>query len=291
MLTARRPRCEPNVTLPAISANRVSSPPRPTLMPGWKCVPRCRTMISPALTRWPPNRLTPSRWALESRPFRLDEAPFLCAMSALRLLRCVDAGDQDLRVLLAVAQTAAVTGLVPVVDHVDLRSGRVADDLRRDLVPAHLGRVGNHVVVVDHQDGWQHDAGADGAGKLIDVQDVIDRHFFLPAACAHNRVHPRTLSPSCVPSRPGLPGFGVPTTGSPELTTGILGAHAGTSQAPTLKITRASALGSNSRSLSALRLVFRGPERSGRCRAPGPRWLPGPVRRRWSGPRWPQGPV
>src|SRR5438552_6148495 len=40
-------------------------------------------MISPALTCWPPNRLTPSRWALESRPFRLDDAPFLCAISAL----------------------------------------------------------------------------------------------------------------------------------------------------------------------------------------------------------------
>src|ERR1700742_3934017 len=206
MLTARRPRCEPNVTLPAISANRVSSPPRPTLMPGWKCVPRWRTMISPAFTRWPPKRLTPSRWALESRPLRLDDAPFLCAISALRLLRCVDAGDPHLRVLLAVAETTPVTGLVPVVDHVDLRSGRVADDLSRDPVPADLRGVGNHVVVVDHQDGRQRDAGADVAGKLVDVQDVIDRHFFLPATCAHNRVHPRTLSPSCVPSR--IPDFG-----------------------------------------------------------------------------------
>src|ERR1700744_2092601 len=114
MLTARRPRCEPNVTLPATSANRVSSLPRPTLIAGWKCVPRCRKVISAAFTLWPPKRLTQSRWALESRPFRLDEAPFLCAMSALRLLRCVDAGDPDLRVLLAVAQTAAVAGLVPV---------------------------------------------------------------------------------------------------------------------------------------------------------------------------------
>src|SRR5260370_27801930 len=40
-------------------------------------------MISPALTTWPPNRFTPRRWAWESRPFLLDEAPFLCAISAL----------------------------------------------------------------------------------------------------------------------------------------------------------------------------------------------------------------
>src|SRR5262245_4424391 len=83
MLTARLPRYRPNSTVPLTSANRVSSPPRPTPLPGWKWVPRCRTRISPALTSCPPNRFTPSRWALESRPFRLDEAPFLCAISVL----------------------------------------------------------------------------------------------------------------------------------------------------------------------------------------------------------------
>src|SRR5580693_3764625 len=46
-------------------------------------------MISPALTCWPPNRLTPSRWELESRPFRLDDAPFLCAISALLSRLCL----------------------------------------------------------------------------------------------------------------------------------------------------------------------------------------------------------
>src|SRR5580692_840801 len=86
MLTARRPRTAPNCTFPRTSANSVSSPPRPTPWPGWKCVPRWRTMISPAFTNWPPYRLTPRRWALESRPLRLDDAPFLCAISVL--LRC-----------------------------------------------------------------------------------------------------------------------------------------------------------------------------------------------------------
>jgi hypothetical protein len=61
MLTTLRPRRVPNSTAPACSANSVSSPPRPTPEPGWKWVPRWRTMISPALTSWPPKRLTPRR--------------------------------------------------------------------------------------------------------------------------------------------------------------------------------------------------------------------------------------
>src|SRR5258705_8218175 len=131
-LTARRRRTLPNVTLPAISANRVSSPPRPTPGPGWKCVPRWRTMISPALTCCPPKRFTPSRCAEESRPFRLDDAPFLCATSAPLLpgaalrgtaLCRADAGDLQLGVVLPVAQAPPVPGLVLVVDHVDLGAG------------------------------------------------------------------------------------------------------------------------------------------------------------------------
>src|SRR5262249_28474085 len=77
MLTTLRPRLVPNCTAPAASAKRVSSPPRPTRSPGWNLVPRCRTRISPALTTCPPNRLTPRRWAAESRPLRELDAPFL----------------------------------------------------------------------------------------------------------------------------------------------------------------------------------------------------------------------
>jgi len=54
MLTIRRLRRMENCTAPASRANKVSSLPRPTAGPGWKWVPRCRTMISPALTTWPP---------------------------------------------------------------------------------------------------------------------------------------------------------------------------------------------------------------------------------------------
>src|SRR6202051_2262036 len=148
MLTARRPRNMPNFTAPSTSANSVSSPPRPTFSPGWKGVPRWRTMISPALTTWPPNRLTPSRCAFESRPLRLDDAPFLCAISSLRLL---DPGNSDLRVLLPVTLTALVARLVPVVDHVDLRASGRPDNLGRHLVPTQLGRVGDHGLAINHE--------------------------------------------------------------------------------------------------------------------------------------------
>src|SRR3954452_7675403 len=126
MLTTRRPRRRPNCTAPAVSANSVSSPPRPTFSPGWKWVPRWRTRISPALTCWPPNRLTPRRWALESRPFREELAPFLCAIACTSVL---DAGDLGSGRGLAVPLPLAVTGLVLELQDLDLRALGLADDL------------------------------------------------------------------------------------------------------------------------------------------------------------------
>src|SRR5579859_3198273 len=214
-LTQRRPRRVPNSTVPLTSANSVSSSPRPTPAPGWKCVPRCRTMISPAFTRWPPNRLTPSRWAAESRPFLLDDAPFLCAISAL--LRALglglalapgarsgaalaDTGDLHLRVALTVPEPAPVTGLVLVADHVDLRSAGVADNLCGDLIPAEFFRVTYHVAAVDDEQGGQREGGANLTGKAVHGEDVIHRRLLLPAAAAHDRVHRNSLSVMCGPA-------------------------------------------------------------------------------------------
>src|SRR6478672_10988183 len=135
MLMTRRPRRVPNSTLPAISANSVSSPPRPTPEPGWKWVPRWRTMISPALTSWPPYRFTPRRWEFESRPFLVEAAPFLCAMSSVlhgRSRRAGserDVGDLDLGVLLAVTLALLVAGLVLVLLDDDLGALGGAEDL------------------------------------------------------------------------------------------------------------------------------------------------------------------
>src|SRR5688572_29507204 len=52
----------------------------PTLSPGWKVLPRWRTMIVPLRTYCPSPRLTPSRLPALSRPFLLDEPAFLCAI-------------------------------------------------------------------------------------------------------------------------------------------------------------------------------------------------------------------
>src|SRR5215831_20322877 len=212
-LTARRPRTRPNSTAPATSANSVSSSPRPTPLPGWKCVPRCRTMISPAFTCWPPNRFTPSRCALESRPLRLDDAPFLCAI-CYALLRLRDAGDPDLRVLLPVPLTALVARLVPVVNHVDLRPCGRTYDLSGHLVTGELCGVADDGAVVHHEQRGERDARPGFAFQLVDGEHVIKGDLLLPAAAAHNRVHPRTASPcerapdvapsTCVATRDGL---------------------------------------------------------------------------------------
>src|SRR6185312_14410592 len=70
--------------MPSIFANSVSSQPRPTFLPGFSGVPRCRTRIDPPVTVSPPNALTPNRCAFESRPFLELPKPFLCAISHLR---------------------------------------------------------------------------------------------------------------------------------------------------------------------------------------------------------------
>src|SRR5687767_69179 len=70
-----------NFTTPSINAKSVSSLPRPTLFPGFHLVPRCRAMMLPPSTRSPPNFLSPNRCACESRPFRDEPTPFLCAIT------------------------------------------------------------------------------------------------------------------------------------------------------------------------------------------------------------------
>ena len=118
MSTSLRPLRWPNCTVPSARANSVSSLPRPTFSPGWKRVPRWRTMIVPAVTSVPLETLTPSRWAVESRPLREEAAPFFFDMcSALR-----DRGDLDRRVLLTVAPPLPVVRLRLVGEAVDLRA-------------------------------------------------------------------------------------------------------------------------------------------------------------------------
>src|SRR3954452_1666133 len=184
--TSRRPRRNPKVTAPGTRANRVSSLPRPTPRPGWKCVPRWRTMISPALTTWPPKRLTPRRWALESRPLRDDEAPFLCAMSSSALR---DVADHDAGQGLTVPLPLVVAGLVLELVDVDLRALGVLEDLARDGHLRQGRRVAGDGVAVDQQDGREGDGVAGRTLQAVDRERVAHGHLVLAATGLHHCVH------------------------------------------------------------------------------------------------------
>src|SRR5262249_5901507 len=125
MLTKRpiRPRSR-NSTTPVILANNVSSLPQPTFSPGFRRVPRCRTIMEPPGTNWPPKTFTPSRCAFESRPFLELPNPFLCAIRYL----CRDLADLHLGVGLAVPDRLLVLLLALELEYQDPVSPAVADD-------------------------------------------------------------------------------------------------------------------------------------------------------------------
>src|SRR5947209_2341934 len=119
----------------------------PAPSPGLKRVPRWRTMISPPVTVWPANTLTPRRLAFESRPLRDEPRPFLCAIAGLlgrfgcgNRLRCRgaalgadgDLGHLDPRQLLPVARPPLVAALGLELDDAQLRAPLVGEDPSRD---------------------------------------------------------------------------------------------------------------------------------------------------------------
>src|SRR5262249_52522164 len=79
----------------------------------------------PARTVSPPNFFTPSRFAFESRPFLVDDWPFLCAMALLPL----DCGHADARELVAVAATPAVLAPALELEDPELLATPVLEDL------------------------------------------------------------------------------------------------------------------------------------------------------------------
>src|SRR3712207_179754 len=190
METVLRPRRVPKVTAPGASANSVSSLPRPTPRPGGKWVPRCRTTISPAFTTWPPKRLTPSRWAFESRPLREDEAPFLCAMSgsALRGV-CADVADHDAGQGLTVPLALVVAGLVLELVDVDLRALAVLDDLAGHGHAGQRLRVGGDGVAVDEQHGREGDGVTGLPVQAVDGENVTNTHLVLRSTGLDDCVH------------------------------------------------------------------------------------------------------
>src|SRR5581483_7388067 len=154
---AKRPRLpwSENLTRPLTLANKVSSDPMPTLVPGLIRVPRCRTMIDPPVTSSPANAFTPRRWALESRPFVELPPPFLCAIAesssveACRRLKSggigdavrLDGLDAYLGKILAVSLQLLVLLFALVMEHQDLVPAAVADDLSGHLGGARLNHI------------------------------------------------------------------------------------------------------------------------------------------------------
>src|SRR3954462_7625476 len=185
IVTSRRPRRKPKVTEPGTSANSVSSLPRPTPSPGWKWVPRWRTMISPALTTWPPKRLTPRYCAFESRPLRVEDAPFLCAMSEPLL----DSGDLDAGQVGAETLALLVTGLVLELLDDDLRAAKVSDDLgRHGHLRERLGVVRDGVTV-DEQHRRELDVAIFVGLDAVENDNRADLDLLLPPTGAHDCVN------------------------------------------------------------------------------------------------------
>src|SRR5688572_25396141 len=178
-------------TSPATSANSVWSLPTPTFWPGRSRVPRWRTSTVPASTSEPANSFTPSRWPAESRPLRVEPAPFLCAISL-----SLDLRDAECRLRLAMAATAALAGLVLVPEDVDLRALAVRHDLRGHLSAAERRLAGLHVVAVrDDEDVAERDSLTDLAYQAVDADEGSLFDAVLLTAAADDGVH-RRLGPS-----------------------------------------------------------------------------------------------
>src|SRR5256886_6662178 len=168
-----------------MSAKSVWSLPTPTLFPGRTLVPRCRTMIVPASTRAPAYSLTPSRWPALSRPLRVEPAPFLCAISLRLYLR-----DAEGRLILPVTAGLPRPRLVLVLEHADLGSSSVRDDLGRNDGVGHERGPGTHANAVGKH---QHLVEDDGLTRVARTAIDGDRASLFdpvaPGTATDDRVH------------------------------------------------------------------------------------------------------
>src|SRR5215831_2700288 len=153
----------------------------PTFTPGCTRVPRCRTMIAPAVMGSPPNAFTPSRLACESRPLRELPPAFLCAIAvACSVAYSVayfpgalsdDAFDLELGESLAVPLVPPVV-LAPLhFEDGELLASTVCHDRRFDGRACEDGRSKtDRLAVADHQHLVEHDLAANLGRKLLDAQ-------------------------------------------------------------------------------------------------------------------------
>src|SRR2546427_5380361 len=101
----------------------------------------------------------------------------------------LDAGDLDLRQLLAVADALAVAGLVLVLVDLDLRALDLAEDLTGNRNRGKRRGVGRHALTVDEQNGRQSNGVACGNIELLNRHDVADSDLVLLAAGLDDGVH------------------------------------------------------------------------------------------------------
>src|SRR6478609_352692 len=136
-------------------------------------------MLPPG-TSCPPKTFTPSRCALESRPFLELPKPFLCA------IRYLDhhLANLDFCVGLTVPDGFLVLFLALELEDQDLGCPVGADDSPRDFTAgnqfaAFLERCLNGKLYF----------GADVAGQFFDADHITGRYPILFSACLDNRVH------------------------------------------------------------------------------------------------------
>src|ERR1700691_5161027 len=166
-------------------------------------------MISPPVTVWPANVFTPRRFALESRPLRLEPRPFLCAILS-RLLRGFrfragrfrgfargaltaerDVDDLDARQLLAVAGTPFVAALGLELYDAQLLAALGAEDLPRDPPLLEALAVEDRLLGAIHQRRQLH-VGALLGRQALDEKALATLDAVLLAAGLHDRVHIRS---------------------------------------------------------------------------------------------------
>src|SRR5262245_30025290 len=139
----------------------------------------------PPVTNWPANRLTPSIWGLESRPFLELPTPFLCAMPVSDL----DGGDANAGDRLAMPAMPAVV-LAPLELHdLDLLAAALGHDLARHLRRAQPVHRGDHLVVAGDEDHRREGHGlAGGPGQLLHRDHLPGRHPILLATGRNDRL-------------------------------------------------------------------------------------------------------
>src|SRR3954452_21835085 len=122
-------------------------------------------MISPPVTVWPAKTFTPSRFALESRPLRLEPRPFLCAMRSSVLLLRADLGDADARQFLAMAGAPLVAALGLELEHAQLGPALVRHDLGGHARLAEAVGLEDGVAVAGQQQRLQVDGRSHVVGQ------------------------------------------------------------------------------------------------------------------------------